>query len=135
MYQIEVRVKFRIGHRLVGSYTGKCNNVHGEGITAIFVFQKEDLNEDGMVMDFGVTKNAIKSYVDKHLDHAYVYNVVEDDVVGSFLKNEGLKVFPIEGNPTSERLAHCLFQKIQEEFLIGLHLVKVGIVESFEDTI
>lgn len=135
MYELEVRARFRIGHRLVGSYQGRCNNVHGEGITAIFVFQSKTLNKDDMVADFGVVKNIIKGFVDEYFDHAYVYNVLEDDPVGKYLKDSGHRVFPINGNPTSELIARYLHQEVQERLLPELDLVKVGVVESFEDSV
>ena len=57
MYQVEVKVNFRAGHRLLPPYQGKCNNVHGEGYTAICIFEKEELNQSDMLMDFKCIKS------------------------------------------------------------------------------
>ena len=132
MYKIEVRVRFRYGHRLMPPYKGKCNNPHGEGGTAIFVFKTKLLDSNGMVDDFGNAKRTIKEWIDKHLDHAYIYR--KDDKVGKFLKKSGFKVYEMEVNPTAENIACLLCKEIREHGKFG-RLTAVGIIESFEDSI
>jgi 6-pyruvoyltetrahydropterin/6-carboxytetrahydropterin synthase len=84
MYEIEVRVRFRAGHRLIEPYKGKCNNLHGEGYTAICIFNKKELDKNGMIMDFGEIKNKIKQWIDDNWDHAYIHN--PKDKVGKYLR-------------------------------------------------
>ncbi len=111
-------------------YVGKCNNPHGEGYTAILEFKQEILNEAGMVKDFGELKGTIKDWIDNNLDHSYLCKY--DDNVGLYLENNGYKVFKMEGNPTAENISKLIYKAIKKVFPI---LKKVGIIESFEDSV
>jgi 6-pyruvoyltetrahydropterin/6-carboxytetrahydropterin synthase len=129
-YQVEIRVTFRAGHRLLEPYKGKCNNVHGEGYTAIIIFEKEKIDENGMVFDFSEIKKTVKEWIDDNWDHAYIHG--SKDVVADLLNDMGLKTFNLIKNPTAENMAICLYDIIRYK---QLPVVKVGIIESFEDNI
>ena len=130
MYKIKIELKFRYGHRLSAPYVGKCNNPHGEGGTAIFEFEQEELNESGMVEDFGTLKRTIKEWIDLYLDHAFLYKKGDD--VGKYLKDRGFKALEMNVNPTAENIAKLIYDSIK---LLFPNLKRVGIVESFEDSI
>ena len=129
-YSIEVKVRFRAGHRLMEPYKGKCNNPHGEGYTTIFVFEKSYLDDCDMVIDFGEVKKIIKEWIDLHLDHSYLYR--RDDEVGQFLNTKGYKVYSMADNPTAENIAKILHNNFITKFP---SLKKVGVIESFDDSI
>lgn len=132
MYSIKIEIRFRAGHRLLPPYEGKCNNVHGEGYTAIIEFENNVLNEDGMVFDFGDIKSKCKKWIDDCWDHAYIFN--NQDEIGKLLYDKGMKVFNMgRENPTAENMAKYLFDIIK--FEISNRVKRVGIVESFEDSI
>jgi 6-pyruvoyltetrahydropterin/6-carboxytetrahydropterin synthase len=131
-YTIRIEVKFRAGHRLLPPYIGKCNNVHGEGYTAIVEFARECLDNNGMVFDFGDVKTKIKSWIDTNWDHAYICH--NDDFVFDFLRGNGFKVFNMGyQNPTAENMSKFLYDVIKKD--ISIYVKRVGIVESFEDSI
>lgn len=130
MNQIEIKIRFRAGHRLIKPYEGKCNNVHGEGYTAI-CFLEGDLNKSGMVIDFGEAKKKINEWIDNNWDHAYIYN--EQDYIGKILLNERFKVYSLNTNPTAECMAKHLFEVIKDR--LEMPIKRVGIIESFEDSI
>jgi len=130
MYSIEVKIQFRYGHRLVPPYEGKCNNVHGEAGTAIFIFSSMLLDKNGMVLDFGVIKKQLKEWIDKYIDHAYICH--DSDEIGVDLRKKGLKVFTLGENPTAENLAKLFFN---QAYVFNKNIVKVGVVESFVDSI
>ena len=127
-YQIEIKVTFRAGHRLLPPYKGSCNNPHGEGYTAIFIFEKENLDENGMVFDFGSIKGRIKKWINENWDHSYIHHY--KDEVGQYLKSKGFRTYVLPFNPTAEHMAGWLFKEFKH-----LSLKKVGIIESFEDSI
>ena len=129
-YEVEVRVNFRYGHRLLPPYVGKCTQVHGEGGILILIFESNKLDENGMVLDFGVVKKDVKLFVDTKLDHTYLYK--KGDEVGEFLKEKGYNIFEMEGNPTAENIAKIVYDAISK---IYPQLKKVGSIESFEDSI
>jgi len=131
-YKIEIKVRFRAGHRLLSPYVGKCNNPHGEGYTAICIFEKDYLNECGMVMDFGEIKRKINSWIDENWDHAYICN--SNDELLPIFKALKFKVFELSNkNPSAEIMAEELFRIIKNK--INPYIKKVGIIESFEDSI
>lgn len=132
MYALQVKIRFRAGHRLIEPYSGKCNNPHGEAFTAIFSLQERELDECGMLIDFGVVKKRLKEHIDFIFDHAYICH--KDDEVGQYLASKGFKVVSLPANPTAENLAKQLFLEC-EHLCKPAQLVKVGIVESFEDSI
>lgn len=129
-HQIEIQIRFRAGHRLMPPYVGHCNNVHGEGFTAICIFENE-LNPDGMVIDFSKVKKQVKEWIDANLDHTYIHH--QHDPVGVWLKKQGHRTYNLVINPTSENLAAHLYKIIR--CTLKLPIKKVGIVESFEDSI
>ena len=131
MYQIEIKINFRSGHRLIEPYKGKCNNPHGEGYTAMIFFEKETLDNCGMVFDFGDIKRKIKEWINEKWDHAYIHNT--NDEVGKYLCKKGFKTFDLGNqNPTAENMAYWLYKLIKA---MKYPIVKVGIIESFEDSI
>jgi len=131
MFNIRIEVRFRAGHRLLPPYNGKCNNVHGEGYTAIVEFERGFLDENGMVFDFGSIKTKVKNWIDENWDHRYICS--KEDGLGDVLEDYNQKVFRLESNPTAENMAKYLYDLIK---LSITPLVKrVGIIESFEDSI
>lgn len=130
MYEVEVKIKFRAGHRLLPPYNGACNNPHGEGYTSILVFQTDGLDKNGMVVDFGYIKKSVKEWVDAYLDHSYIYK--EGDEVGEYLKSKGFRVYKMKTNPTAENIAELLFSVVEK---FNKNIYKVGVVESFNDSV
>lgn len=132
VFQLEVRINFRSGHRLIEPYEGKCNNVHGEGYTAIVILEQQVVDETGMIIDFSTCKKIIKQWIDDNWDHAYIGN--ENDIVLKYLTDEGFRTFDMgDINPTAENMAYVLHNVIKKNLLLPVK--KVGIVESFEDSI
>jgi len=129
-YEIEVRIQFRYGHRLLPPYKGKCNNAHGEGGTAILIFECDKLDRNDMVFDFGEVKKNIKKIIDDNLDHAYLFKT--GDEVGKFLKSKKYKVFEFSNQPTAENIARFIYDIT---YLFYPQIKRVGSIESFEDSI
>lgn len=129
-YEIEVRVNFRYGHRLLHPYEGRCNNIHGEGGTLILIFETDKLDKNDMVFDFGEVKKLIKKLVDDNLDHAYIFKT--GDKYGNLFKEDGLKTFEMSNQPTAENIAKFIYDLI---YLFYPQIKRVGSIESFEDSI
>lgn len=130
MYEIEVRVRWRSGHRLM-NYEGKCKNLHGEGYTGIFIFQKKRLGKDDIALDFGLVRSEIRAFIEDHWDHATLLNR-KDVFLGETLKSLDNKICLLPYNPTAERMSEFLFRWLKSK---RFPIKKVGIVESFEDSI
>ena len=73
MYYISKRMEIAGAHNLKLSYKSKCQNLHGHNWIITVYCKGEELNQDGMIIDFKHIKNAI---MDK-LDHQYINDVVD----------------------------------------------------------
>lgn len=130
-YSIEIKVQFRAGHRLIAPYKGNCNNLHGEGYTAVLFFTaNSELDNCGMVIDFKTIKRYVKTWIDEYLDHSYLCH--REDSLGEDLIEQGFKVYRMKSNPTAENIAKLIFDSIKIQYP---SLYKVGIWESFDDSI
>ena len=73
MYEVRKRIEISAAHKLELSYESKCSNLHGHNWIIDVYLRAQELNEDGMVMDFTHIKNAI---CDK-FDHKVINEVVD----------------------------------------------------------
>ncbi len=95
MYRVSVRYHFDAAHFL-RSYPGKCSQLHGHRWVAEVMVKGEELDELGMLVDFGLIKtelNKALTELDHRLinEHAYFQSV----------------------NPTAENLARYLFEQLR----------------------
>nr|DAU00099.1 MAG TPA: 6-pyruvoyl tetrahydropterin synthase [Caudoviricetes sp.] len=89
MYYVTKRMEIAGCHHLNLSYESKCENLHGHNWIVTVFCKAENLNSDGMVIDFKHVKNKIHGF----LDH------------GNF--NELLPF-----NPTAENIAKWIVEQI-----------------------
>lgn len=85
MYELTYERTFDAAHRLPG-HPGKCQNLHGHTWRIRVKVNAEVLNEQGMVVDFGILKNVI----DK-MDHGLLNEVVPHPTaenIGYYLLDE-----------------------------------------------
>ena len=106
------------GHR-VTSHGGKCKHAHGHRYKVEATYELPTTPTSGMVLDFGIMKEVMASFIDGELDHGYMAHPADE--VGALLQNLGNKVYVMPehiGQPTAENIAQ----------LIGEHLV-----DAFEE--
>lgn len=101
MYYISKRLEIAGAHQLKLDYESKCQNLHGHNWIVVVYCKSEELNNNGMIIDFKHIKNKI---ADK-LDHKYINDIV------TF-------------NPTAENMAKWICDKIGEK------CYKVSVQES-----
>lgn len=94
MFELSVKTHFSAAHHL-REYPGMCASVHGHNWDVEVFVQGRKLNKLGMLMDFKMIKDAVKTVLSR-LDHADL--------------NE-LKAFR-KVNPTSENLARHIFMEL-----------------------
>ena len=100
MYTVTKRLEIAAAHRLNLNYESQCENLHGHNWIIYVTCRREELNENGMVVDFKDISNIVKG----KLDHAYLNDV-------------------IPGNPTAENIAKWICDSIP-------FCVKVSVQES-----
>ena len=115
MYELIVSSHFDSAHHLVG-YQGKCAQPHGHTFLYRVAIQGEKLDKLGMLIDFTVIKEVMKTYIDDQLDHQDL------NLVGPF----GVR------NPTAENLARFIFETLQNALLKtkGIRVVWVEVWEG-----
>lgn len=108
MTTLRQKVTFDAAHRLYG-YKGNCNMLHGHTWSVdIEIESNRPLDSCGMFIDYRVIKQYFKDYY----DHRTILNM--DDPLVDVLKNMGMLVTIINGNPTAENLA----KKILADFIL-----------------
>jgi 6-pyruvoyltetrahydropterin/6-carboxytetrahydropterin synthase len=73
MFALVVRDSFAAAHRLE-SYKGKCENLHGHNFAVEAAFEGEELDTDGMLVDFAILKRYLKEVLSE-LDHCYLNEI------------------------------------------------------------
>ena len=94
-YEVMIERHFSSAHQLRG-YKGKCENLHGHNYKIEIFARGEELNNIGLLIDFGDLKSAADEIVN-YLDHRNI--------------NE-LPPFDEELNPPAENLARYILEYI-----------------------
>ena len=67
MYYVSKRIEIAGAHQLKLDYESKCSNVHGHNWIIIVHCKAEELNSNGMIVDFSHIKEVVMQF-----DHAYI---------------------------------------------------------------
>ena len=105
MFRVTREIDFCYGHRLL-NYPGKCRHLHGHNGRVLITFEASQLDDRGMVLDFGDIKRAISGWIDEHLDHRMILN--RDDPVVPLLQQLREPLVLLDVNPTAENIARVI---------------------------
>lgn len=134
MYNLEKEFKFEYAHRLM-FHNGPCKNLHGHSARIKVDISANNLNDAGMIIDFGHL-GFINDYFDDNYDHTLILN--EKDPLLDLLQNSeeshGLKIKAFTGEPTSENFANVIAHDIGS-MLIEKHLDIIGLKITFWETV
>lgn len=124
--QITKKFKFDAAHRLLNSYTRRCQNIHGHGYIVELTFSG-NIKQDGMLVDFSYVSEHYKHVIDA-FDHSFVVNAEDKSIIEVLPKiTERFIIFP--GNPTAENMAQYFYNyiyldiknlSVQEYFLFSV---------------
>lgn len=112
MFEIVKSVSFCYGHRLL-NYVGPCQNLHGHNAKVDVHLSSTELDERGMVMDFGDIKTVIKTWIDENLDHTML--LCKDDPLLAVLDQANEKYFLMDDNPTAENIAKLIYEFSEQQ--------------------
>lgn len=112
-FEVMVERNFSSAHQLRG-YKGKCENLHGHNYKIEIFAKGKELNNIGLLIDFGDLKSAADEIVD-YLDHRNI--------------NE-LPPFDEELNPSAENLAYFILEYMNSR--IADERVRVHKVRCYE---
>ena len=123
-YNIVKKLYFCYGHRLM-DYDGKCAHAHGHNGVLEIELSRAELDDRGMVCDFGDVKGQVGKFIDDEIDHRMLLR--EDDPLVPVLEDMGEEVFIMEENPTAENIARLIFGEAKTR---GLPVVAVRLWET-----
>ncbi|HEX8709889.1 MAG TPA: 6-carboxytetrahydropterin synthase QueD [Pyrinomonadaceae bacterium] len=112
-FEVMIERNFSSAHQLRG-YKGKCENLHGHNYKIEIYARGRELDNIGLLVDFGELKDAADEIV-QYLDHRNI--------------NE-LPPFDVELNPSAENLARYILERVGAR--VGTERVKVYKVRCFE---
>ena len=132
MIRVTKEFKFEMAHALHG-YDGLCKNIHGHSYRLWVSVRGEIKNEkghqkDGMVMDFDIIKQIVKSEIVDKYDHSLVLNANSPHAKIDLSAFE--KVFYLPYQPTSENLVADFATLIKSKLPEGVELYKVVLSET-----
>ncbi len=96
MYEILIKSDFSSAHNLRG-YRGKCENLHGHTWKVEVRFEKAELNDIGISVDFVILKSRLKKIL-KKLDHTHLNKI---------------DIFKTQ-NPSAENIARHIYTKLKD---------------------
>ena len=131
MYRVIKEVRWEAAHRLL-NYKGKCANIHGHSYRAIFTFESNKLDENGMVIDFTILKKALQTWLDEYWDHSLILNKLDPliDSIKDLRNSVDTKIYLFDGNPTAENMARALFSIANNIFKPNVYFVSVEVFEG-----
>jgi 6-pyruvoyltetrahydropterin/6-carboxytetrahydropterin synthase len=112
-FEVMIERNFSSAHQLRG-YKGKCENLHGHNYRIEIYARGRELDNIGLLVDFGELKTAADEVV-QYLDHRNI--------------NE-LAPFDEELNPSAENLARYILERVSQQ--VGDDRVRVYKVRCFE---
>ena len=113
MFEVMIERNFSSAHQLRG-YRGKCENLHGHNYKIEIFARGRELDNIGLLVDFGDLKAAADEIV-QYLDHRNI--------------NE-LPPFDAELNPSAENLARYILERVAAR--VGDPRVQVYKVRCYE---
>jgi 6-pyruvoyltetrahydropterin/6-carboxytetrahydropterin synthase len=114
MFTVRVEAEFAAAHFL-SHYHGKCENLHGHNYRVRLWAKGNDIDEGGMLADFGMLKKVIRA-IAAELDH-------------SNLNDKPL----FKNDPSAERIAKYIFDEAEKLFLsMNINPEKLHAIEVYE---
>lgn len=120
MYQLRITDTFDAAHRL-HTHKGECRRLHGHTYKVEVQICAKEVDEDGMVIDFGVVDDKLKPII-QLLDHSTLLAV--DDHLS--LSEWDARVVMLQ-HVTAEGIAHYIFLGLRTA---GIHVSSVEVFET-----
>lgn len=112
MYRVTIEKSISSAH-LLRQYAGKCREIHGHNWIFQVTLEAEQLDEIGMVVDFGILKKHLAALLEP-LDHKMINEIPPFDQM----------------NPTAENLCAFVFQELKKQW--AGNRVRVALVKVWE---
>lgn len=129
--EISRRIAFCAGHRVLG-HENKCAGLHGHNYEAYFYATAENLDPLGRIIDFGVLKEKLGTWIDENWDHAMVLFVQDTEAIQAVKHLSSQRLFELPYNPTAENMALFLLKEVAPKCLegTGVKITRVVLKET-----
>lgn len=130
MYILKAEQSFDSAHFLA-RYEGKCSNIHGHRWKVEIEIKSQGLIKDGqldgMVIDFGDLKKAVKDMVD-YYDHGLIIQkgTMREETLNCLLADE-FKIIEVDFRPTAENFAAFFFKTMKAQ---GFNVLRATVFET-----
>lgn len=122
---------FDAGHR-VYNHESKCAVPHGHGYRVAIHCEAPEggLDELGRVIDFGVIKERVCTWIDDNLDHRFLC-WAEDPLANALEAATPGAVYRMSYNPTAENIGRMLLMEATRRLAgTGVNVIKVVVHET-----
>ena len=129
------RLQFAIGHR-VFKHESKCKHLHGHNFVFFLTAEATEgggsLDRLGRVIDFGILKEKLGSWLELNWDHGMILYEKDEEAIAGVRYIPGSKLFLLPENPTAENLALYVLRTVGPQVLkgTGVRLTKVAVWET-----
>ena len=105
------KIEFDAAHR-VCQHESKCKYLHGHRYVIEASFTAKELDTLGRIVDFGVIKKKLGSWIDEHWDHTTILYHKDTELGEAIAAITKQKIFYLPSNPTAENMAHYLHHTV-----------------------
>lgn len=110
-------------------HESKCRNLHGHNYVAFFHAEaRSGLDSLGRVIDFGVLKDRLKTWIDEHWDHGMILWEEDQEARRIVQSLPGQKMYLLEENPTAENMGWVLLNRVAPAVLEDTDVVITKVV-------
>ena len=136
MYTIRKLFRFEMAHQLSKAYSTACSEqIHGHSYVCEIFLKSDQLDETGMVVDFGEIKAKIGDYINSW-DHSLVMPTDMPSEYLDMLAKYNVKLRKVNYNPTAEAMAKDMYNTIKKDvpqlLKVRLHETVTGWAEYEE---
>ena len=124
MHSVTKTIDFCYGHRLL-NYEGQCKYLHGHNGKLEIDVESKILDDKGMVIDFTVIKETVKTWIDSKMDHRMILS--REDPLITLLEEAGQPIYVMEENPTAENIAKLVFNQVKSK---GIDVKEIRLWET-----
>ena len=124
MHSVTKTIDFCYGHRLL-NYEGQCKYLHGHNGKLEIDVESKILDDKGMVIDFTVIKETVKTWIDSKMDHRMILS--REDPLIPLLEAAGQPIYVMEDNPTAENIAKLVFNQVKSQ---GIDVKEIRLWET-----
>ncbi len=124
MHSVTKTIDFCYGHRLL-NYEGQCKYLHGHNGRLEIDVESKILDDKGMVIDFTVIKEIVKTWIDSKMDHRMILS--REDPLIPLLEEAGQPIYVMEDNPTAENIAKLVFNQVKSQ---GIDVKEIRLWET-----